>query len=306
MPFFVIFFGISLCLVLVFVSFDFVRLTILTFQLGMIGGGVMGEAILSRLIQSELYAPNVIRVSEPAPNRRVELADRYGIDVCERNQLALEVTDVVVLAIKPQSLNSVVQGLKDQTQQNQDEQETAIAANIPLISILAGTSIQALTAAFPNRPIIRAMPNTPALVGAGMTAIACSPSCTPDHRDLALRLFQAVGDVVEVPESQMDAVTALSGSGPGYIAVLLEALTDGGVAVGLPRAIAAQLALSTVKGTAELVSAQNLHPAELKDRVTSPGGTTIAGIAKLEQAGFRSAIIEAIRSAYQRSRELGA
>lgn len=264
-------------------------------QLGMIGGGVMGEAILSRLLQSGQYQPAMICVSEPNSQRRTTLQNTYGIEVCDNNALALAVTDAVILAVKPQSLNSVVKALG---------QEVGNPA-IPLISILAGTPISTLEQAFPNRPIIRAMPNTPVLVGAGMTAIASSDRCTSAHRDLALRLFQAVGSVVEVPEAQMDAVTALSGSGPGYIAVLIEALSDGGVAVGLPRAIATELALKTVQGTAELLAVEKLHPAELKDRVTSPGGTTIAGIAKLEQAGFRSAVIEAIRAAYLRSQELG-
>jgi pyrroline-5-carboxylate reductase len=254
----------------------------------------MGEAILSRLIQANCYDPIAICVSEPSSQRRSELRDRYGISIVDDNGLALEAAEAVILAIKPQSLSTVVQDL----------QGRKLGSSL-LISILAGTTIQSLEAAFPNRPIIRTMPNTPALVGAGMTAISCSTCCTPHHQALAMRLFQSIGDVVEVPESQMDAVTALSGSGPGYIAVLIEALTDGGVAVGLPRAIAAQLAVSTVKGTTELLKAQNLHPAELKDRVTSPGGTTIAGIAKLEQAGFRSAIIEAIRAAHQRSQEIG-
>lgn len=265
-------------------------------QLGIIGGGVMAEAILSRLLKADLYQPSMIRVSEPAVQRRKTLEDTYGIAVCDDNALALDVSDAVILAVKPQSLPSVVQALGERR---------VLMPTIPLISILAGIPISRLEQAFPSRPIIRAMPNTPVLVGAGMTAIACSDRSTIAHRDLALRLFQSVGSVVEVPESQMDAVTALSGSGPGYIAVLIEALSDGGVAVGLPRAIATELALKTVQGTAELLAVENLHPAVLKDRVTSPGGTTIAGIAKLEQAGFRSAVIEAIRAAYVRSQELG-
>jgi len=149
------------------------------------------------------------------------------------------------------------------------------------------------------------MPNTPATVGAGMTAIAAGHHAQPHHLEQAHRIFQAVGDVVEVSESLLDAVTGLSGSGPGYVALLIEALTDGGVAAGLPRAIAAKLAVQTVRGTAQLLHESGLHPAELKDRVTSPGGTTIAGIAHLERSGFRSALIEAVRIAAQRSQDLG-
>jgi pyrroline-5-carboxylate reductase len=153
--------------------------------------------------------------------------------------------------------------------------------------------------------VIRAMPNTPARVGAGMTAIAPGQYTQPSHLELAQQIFRAVGEVVEVSEAQMDAVTGLSGSGPGYVAVMIEALTDGGVAAGLPRAIATQLALQTVRGTAELLQTTGMHPAELKDGVTSPGGTTITGIAHLEKAGFRSALIEAVVAACRRSQQLG-
>ena len=142
-------------------------------------------------------------------------------------------------------------------------------------------------------------------MGAGITAIAAGRQAKPEHLQLARQIFAAVGEVVEVPESLLDAVTGLSGSGPGYLAVIVEAMIDGGVAVGLPRAIATQLAVQTMRGTAELLQVQTLHPAQLKDQVTSPGGTTIAGIAQLEQAGVRSALIEAIRAACRRSQELG-
>lgn len=138
-----------------------------------------------------------------------------------------------------------------------------------------------------------------------MTAIASGKAVTPDQMEQAKAIFQAVGEVVEVPESLMDAVTGLSGSGPAYVAIMIEALADGGVAAGLPRAIASQLALSTVLGTAQLLQESQLHPAQLKDQVTSPGGTTIAGIAQLERAGFRSALIEAVKAAKERSQQLG-
>jgi pyrroline-5-carboxylate reductase len=138
-----------------------------------------------------------------------------------------------------------------------------------------------------------------------MTAIALGRHTDKSHQAIAQQLFAAVGEVVEVPEALMDAVTGLSGSGPAYVALMVEALADGGVAVGLPRAIALALALQTVKGTAQLLQETRMHPAELKDRVTSPGGTTIAGIAALEQAGFRSALIAAVRAAAERSQELG-
>ena len=149
------------------------------------------------------------------------------------------------------------------------------------------------------------MPNTPATVGAAMTAIAAGTHATEQHIQQAQQIFTAVGEVVAVPESSIDAVTGLSGSGPAFIALAIEALADGGVASGLPRAIALELAIQTVLGTATLIKETRMHPGELKDLVTSPGGTTIAGVAKLESVGFRSALIEAVKTATKRSQELG-
>jgi pyrroline-5-carboxylate reductase len=158
---------------------------------------------------------------------------------------------------------------------------------------------------FPSKSIIRAMPNTPAQVGAGVTAIAANALVTSAQLDAVRKIFGAVGTVVEVAESLMNAVTGLSGSGPAYVALMVEAMADGGVAVGLPRAIAMQLATQTVLGTAQLLSETKLHPAQLKDQVTSPAGTTIAAIAQLEKAGLRSAMIEAVLAATRRAEELG-
>lgn len=253
----------------------------------------MGEALLSRLIAQKVYAPEEVLVSDPQEQRRNLLVQQYQVRAIADNQPIIDTTKTLLLAIKPQVFETVVGGLKQSN------------AHQVVISILAGVPLSKLEAAFPGQPVIRAMPNTPATVGAGMTAIAPGQYTQPEHLALATRLFEAVGDVVEVPESLIDAVTGLSGSGPGYIALVVEALTDGGVAVGLPRAIAAKLALQTVRGTAELLQTSGMQPAELKDRVTSPGGTTIAGIAQLEKSGFRSALIEAVRAAYHRARELG-
>jgi pyrroline-5-carboxylate reductase len=198
----------------------------------------------------------------------------------------------LLLAIKPQVFDAVVAPLRLER------------SDQLVVSILAGVPLKRLEKAFPNQPVIRAMPNTPSTVGAGMTAIAPGTHAQFSHLQSARQLFEAVGAVVEVPENSLDAVTGLSGSGPGYVAVMIEAMIDGGVAVGLPRATATQLAIQTVLGTTQLLQT-GIHPAELKDRVTSPGGTTIAGISHLEKVGFRSAMIEAVRAAYQRSKELG-
>ena len=255
----------------------------------------MGEALLSRLLAQKIYPAQDILVSDPQLERRTFLEDRYGVRTTEDNQTVVSESEVLLLAIKPQIFAAVTAGL--------DVEEIRVRSPL-ILSILAGTPLSKLEASFPNCPVVRAMPNTPATVGAGMTAIAPGHQALPQHMVLARQIFEAVGEVVEVPESLLDAVTGLSGSGPGYVAIMVEALTDGGVAAGLPRAIAAKLALQTVKGTAQLLES-GLHPAELKDRVTSPGGTTIAGIAQLERSGFRSALIEAVRAATLRSQELG-
>lgn len=263
--------------------------------LGVIGGGVMGEAIVSRLIAQSVYASHAIVVSDPQEQRRQDLAQRYGVHTAPDNPSVYQQSDVLLLAIKPQIFDGVVA-------------EFAAMDRKPhqvVLSILAGMPLHRLEVAFPQQPVIRVMPNTPATVGVGMTAIAPGQHATPYHLAQARHIFEAVGEVVEVPEYQMDAVTGLSGSGPGYIAVVIEALTDGGVAAGLPRAIAAKLALQTVRGTAELLHQTGMHPAILKDRVTSPGGTTIAGIAEMESLGLRSALIEGVKASYERSQELG-
>jgi pyrroline-5-carboxylate reductase len=277
-------------------------------KLGVIGGGVMGSAIVSRLLIQGVYQPTEILISEPTLQQRELLQQQYGVGVTGDNNLAM-IAPVLLLAIKPQIFAKVVGEL---TQTNPTQL---------IISILAGVSIAQLEQAFPvgvgdslplgtasqheHRAVIRAMPNTPATVGMGMTAISAGNHVSAAQLDLATQLFQAVGEVVTVPEALMDAVTGLSGSGPAFVAIAIEALADGGVAAGLPRQIADKLALQTVLGTAQLLNESKLHPAQLKDRVTSPGGTTITGVTKLEQAGFRSALIEAVIAAAKRSQELG-
>jgi pyrroline-5-carboxylate reductase len=260
-------------------------------QLGILGGGVMGEALLSRIVALSTLHPDQILVCEPLLERRQTLEQRYGIS-STHDSTALAHCATLLLAVKPQVFDQVIAALPRQSGQL-------------VISILAGTPLAKLEAAFPGQAVLRAMPNTPATVGAGITAIAPGLQVTAAQLQFARKIFAAVGQVVEVPESLMDAVTGLSGSGPAYIALVVEALSDGGVAVGLPRAIAQQLALETVRGTAELLIQSQWHPAELKDRVTSPGGTTIAAVASLERAGLRSALMEAVRVATLRAQELG-
>lgn len=255
----------------------------------------MGEALLSRLIDGGLYAADEIRVCDRAPDRLQQLQQQYGVQVSTQNEDAMA-AEVVMLAVKPQVLDKVIAQLNE---------TNSVKSHSLIVSILAGVPLARLEAAFPKNPVIRTMPNTPATVGAGMSAIAPGQNVTPEHLKTARRIFEAVGEVVDIPENLMDAVTGLSGSGPAFVALFIEALADGGVKAGLPRAIASQLALQTVLGAAQLLQDSQLHPAQLKDRVTSPGGTTIAGVAALEEKGFRSAAISAVYAAYQRSRELG-
>lgn len=252
----------------------------------------MAEAILSRLLAQNVFAANTVLVSEPRAERRKYLSEKYQVEVTDRNQSAISAAEVLLLAVKPQVFDVVVKDIEP------NDRST-------IISILAGITIARLEQAFPQCPVIRVMPNTPATVGQGMTAIARGTNAQEEHLEKAASIFKAVGEVVEVPESSMDAVTGLSGSGPAFVALAIEALADGGVASGLPRAIALQLATQTVLGTATLVKETGLHPGVLKDQVTSPGGTTIAGVAKLESVGFRSALIEAVKTATARSKELG-
>ncbi len=266
----------------------------LVVKFGIIGGGVMGEALLSRLIAQQIYQPSEVLVSEPQQQRRALLEQEYGVGMTAENRAVASGTPVLLLAVKPQVFQAIAAELAGVTHTPQ-----------LIISIMAGVPLSQLEAAFPQQPVIRAMPNTPATVGAGMTAIALGEHVLDGHKQTAEQLFAVVGEVVEVPEGLMDAVTGLSGSGPAYVALMVEALSDGGVAAGLPRVIATQLALQTVRGTAQLLQETGMHPAELKDRVTSPGGTTIAGVAELERAGFRSALIAAVVAAKRRSQELG-
>lgn len=263
--------------------------------LGVIGGGIMGEALLSRLIAQGTFLPHSIVVSDPQVERLNYLEETYGVETSPSNAKVVSQAQVLLLAIKPQILSSV----------SEDLATVAKSFSPLMLSILAGVPLARLRLCFPRWTIVRAMPNTPATIGAGMTALAAGPEVTPEQWRQAREIFASVGSVVDVPEVWMDAVTAVSGSGPGYIALVVEALADGGVAVGLPRATAMELALQTIKGTAQLLQETKLHPGVLKDRVTSPGGTTIAGIAELEKAGLRAAIMAAVKAADQRSKALG-
>jgi pyrroline-5-carboxylate reductase len=225
-----------------------------------------------------------------------QLSSRYGCEVSVSGQEAWR-CPIVLLAVKPQQLEAAAAAA---VQPGDDEDPPPL-----LISVLAGIRLDRLEALFPRHRCVRAVPNTPCLVGAGLTGLSLGRGVTAEQRQEVLGLFAAVGEVLELPEGQLDAFLALTSSGPAFLALVSEALADGAVAAGLPRSLAAHLAHRTLAGTAELLRAKELHPGQLKDMVASPAGTTVAGLRELERAGTRSALIEAVLAAAERSRGLG-
>lgn len=264
-------------------------------RLVFLGGGQMAEAIAQGVIAAGLLTPDQIAASEIRADRRDYLESRVGIKAVATNAEAVGLGDVILLAVKPQDTNVVLQEIGKMVRTDQ-----------VVVSIAAGVPLSKLEAPFEAPvPVIRVMPNTPCLVGQGMAAIARGKHATAEHEARVLSIFNATGKAVALPEKDLDAVTALSGSGPGYVAIVIEAMIDGGVRAGLARDVATTLAVQTVLGSAQLLSETGTHPAVLKDMVSSPGGTTIAGIHALEQGGLRAAFMDAIVAATERSRELG-
>jgi len=260
--------------------------------IGFVGAGNMGEALIRGLVGGKVVRPSELWISEPDGARRVRLVKEYGVKAAADNVDLARRCSVLVLAVKPQLLPEVLGVLGP------------LAGREKLVvSIAAGVTLGTLAAALKAR-LVRTMPNTPALVGEGATAIAWGRGVTAADKTLVGRLFGAVGTTVVVPESLMDAVTGLSGSGPAFVFTVIQALADGGVQAGLPRATALQLAAQTVLGAAQMVLATGVHPLQLRDQVASPGGTTIRGIAELEERGVSGALMAAVRAAAARSKEL--
>lgn len=262
---------------------------------GFVGGGNMAEALVRGLLEAGATNTVQVRVAEPAASRRDHLMQQYGIETTADNAVLASWADVVVLAVKPKNVAAALVGVAEGL--GPDGLVISIAAGVPT------TRIEGLLA--DGTRVVRAMPNTPATVLSGATAVAAGGAATGADLELAVTIFEAVGRCVVVPESALDAVTGLSGSGPAYVMLVIEALADGGVKAGLPRDVALGLAAQTVYGAAKLQIESGEHPGVLKDRVTSPGGTTIAGLAQLEARGLRSALIEAVDAASRRSEELG-
>ena len=264
-------------------------------KVGFIGGGNMGEALIKGLVAANLVPPESIFASDVRPERLRMLEEQYGVQLLQDNAELVRQADIVVLAVKPQIMAPVVRQIS-----------AAVTKRKLLISIAAGVSTMTIRAALGKEArLIRVMPNTPALVLEGVTAIAKTDGLEPGDLDTASEIFSAVGRVVTLDEELMDAVTGLSGSGPAYVAIVVESLADGGVKMGLDRATAMILATQTVFGAARLMLETGLHPGAVKDMVSSPGGTTIAGVHALEEGGIRHTLIKAVERATQRSRELG-
>ncbi len=262
-------------------------------KIGVIGVGNMGAALIKGWLESGLLTSSDLLVSDQAVERRALMENLYGLAAAANAQVAAR-ADVLLLAVKPQFFAGVLADIAP-----------AVSAPHLVISIAAGVSLATLEEALPGARVIRVMPNTPTLVGAGLAAVAPGTRATADDQHLVLQLFGAVGRAVVVAESHLDAVTGLAASGPAYVFVMLEALADGGVKMGLPRDLATLLAGQMVLGAAQLLLTTQEHPGALKDMVTSPGGTTIAGLHVLESGGLRGLLMSAVEAATQRSRELG-
>ena len=262
--------------------------------IGFVGTGNMGEALIRGLLKAGVAEPGQIVGSDPRRDRAAELGETYAIRTTHDNVEVARQADILILAIKPQLMERVLEEIGPE-----------IHAHALVISIAAGVPLSAIEARLPQARVIRTMPNTPALVGAAATAIAVGGHATDDDLKAAQSIFDSVGMTVTLDEAQMDAVTGLSGSGPAYVFLVIEALSDAGVKVGLSRHHAQALAAQTLLGSAKLLIETNEHPGRLKDMVTSPGGTAIAGLHTIEAGGLRTTLMDAVEAATKRSQELG-
>jgi pyrroline-5-carboxylate reductase len=265
-------------------------------KIAVIGAGNMGEALIAGMLASKAATPDEIHATDVAAERLEQVKTRYGVRTGTDNQAAVACCEIVILAVEPQVLDHVLDDLR----------AVLIEAKL-VLSVAAGYPIARIVSHLtPGVRVIRCMPNTPSAVRAGVSALALGSNVSEEDERLARAIFDSVGRVVVVEERLMDAVTGLSGSGPAYVFLIIEALADGGVKMGLPRDAALGLAAQTVFGAAQMVQETGEHPGRLKDRVTSPGGTTIAGLHELERGGLRASLMDAVEAATKRSRELAA
>jgi pyrroline-5-carboxylate reductase len=264
-------------------------------RIGFIGAGNMAEALVKGLLLSGIFTKDRITMSDVAEERLGLMSSLYGVKTSRKNTEVVRSSDIVVIAVKPNQVNGVLSEIKG-----------LLSPKKIIISIAAGIKTSFISEIIKKKAkIVRVMPNTPALVLAGASVIYCNPLLSGGERENIIRIFRSIGIAYTVEdEGLLDAVTGLSGSGPAFVAMFIESLSDGGVKMGLSRNMATALAAQTVYGTAKMVLESGIHPAELKDRVSSPSGTTIEGIKELEIRGFRGGVISAVESATRRSKEL--
>ena len=264
-------------------------------KLALIGAGQMGGALLKGVINSKKLAPANIVISEPKPERADELQHEFGVRIAEDNLTAAEMCEVIILAVKPQQIDSVLAEIGNELDKGKI-----------LISIVAGISTDHIhNITKKNTPVVRVMPNTPALIGKGIAVISPGKHATKRSTEIAGELLSSVGEVVFLEEKYQNQSTAVNGSGPAYMFLFAEALIDAGVKVGLPRDVARKLVVETMIGSALMLKETGKHPGVLRDMVTSPGGTTIAALKAFEEGGLRKATFEAVEDAVRRAEQLG-
>ena len=261
-----------------------------------VGGGKMGEAIVGGILEAGVAVAGDVRIAEPVEARRDYLAAKYGVTARPSASDVLDGAGLVVLAVQPRDLAAVM-----------SETGPRLAAGQVVVSIVAGAVMDTLLDGLGHDAVVRVMPNTPAQIGAGMTVWTASPAVPEPQIQAARRILRTLGEELYVADERLvDMATALSASGPAYVFLFIEALIDAGVYLGMPRDVARRLALQTVAGSTRLVDETGRHPAQLKDMVTSPGGTTIEALRTLERGRFRATVIDAVKAAYEKSQALGA
>jgi pyrroline-5-carboxylate reductase len=264
-------------------------------RIALVGGGSMAEAIVRGLLNRRVVSPLDIVASDPNAHRRELFAEQYGTRTCSDNATAAGDASLVVLAVKPQDIDEAIDSLRGAIQDGQ-----------VVLSIAAGVPLRRLTESIPHDRVVRAMPNAPAQVGAAMSVWTSTEMVSADERDAVRVVLRALGREVYVPdESFLDMATAINGSGPGFVFLFVEAMIDAAVHIGVARPLAEELVLQTVIGAAQMARETGQHPAQLRNRVTSTGGTTAAGLFELEDGRFRALVDRAVMAAYRRSRELG-
>ena len=263
--------------------------------LSFIGSGVMAEAMISGILSEGLTAPDHMIAGDPRQERGEELAGRYGVKATTANREAVKAAQIVVLSVKPQVLPAVLQELQG-----------AVTPEGVVLSIVAGARIGVMAAGLDHQAIVRAMPNTPAQIGEGMSVWTATAAVSEEQRRHAQSILQALGEEIYLEDEEyLDMATALSGTGPAYVFLFMEAMIDAGVHLGFSRRIAQQLVLQTVRGSVDFARQSVAHPAELRNMVTSPGGTSAEALYQLEKGGFRTVLSRAIWAAYQKSQYLG-